>query len=53
MSGVLIGAAIWLAVALMVAVVLGRVSKRADSEELGSTLNWDASEIDEAVQHDS
>ncbi|MDJ0395587.1 hypothetical protein QMK17_19895 [Rhodococcus sp. G-MC3] len=52
MSGVLIGAAIWLAVALMVAVVLGRVSRRADREELGSTLNWDSSELDEAVQHD-
>ncbi len=38
--------------ALVVAVVLGRVSQRADSEELGSTLSWDTDEIDEAVQHD-
>ncbi|WP_019665594.1 MULTISPECIES: hypothetical protein [Nocardiaceae] len=52
MTGVLIGVAIWMAMALVVAVVLGRVSQRADSEELGSTLSWDTDEIDEAVQHD-
>lgn len=52
MTGVLIGAAIWLAVALTVAVVLGRVSRRADTEELGSTLDWDSTEIDETVDHD-
>lgn len=52
MVGVLIGIAIWLAVALVVAVVLGRVAKRADDEELGSTLDWDATEIDETVHHD-
>ncbi|WP_201265276.1 hypothetical protein [Rhodococcus sp. P1Y] len=52
MTGVLIGVAIWLAVALLVAVVLGRVSQRADSEELGSTLSWDTDEINETVEHD-
>lgn len=51
-TGVLIGVAIWMAVALLVAVVLGRVSQRADSEELGSTMSWDTEEINEAVQHD-
>ncbi|WP_169914798.1 hypothetical protein [Rhodococcoides yunnanense] len=52
MLGVLIGVAIWLAVATIVAVVLGRVARRADAEELGSTLDWNTHEIDEAVQHD-
>lgn len=52
MIGVLIGTVIWLTLASLVAIVLGRVSRRADDEELGSTLNWDATEIDEAVQHE-
>lgn len=51
-TGVVIGVAIWMAVALLVATVLGRVSKRADSEELGSTRCWDTAEIDETVQHE-
>ncbi|MGA9871095.1 MAG: hypothetical protein WBQ44_08140 [Rhodococcus sp. (in: high G+C Gram-positive bacteria)] len=52
MTGLLIGAAVWLAVASILAIVLGRVSTRADSEELGSMIDWDAAEIDEAVQPD-
>jgi hypothetical protein len=50
--GLLIGIAIWLALALIVAVALGRVAKRADKEELGSTLDWNTSEIDDSVHHD-
>ena len=52
MTVLLIGAAIWIVMALLVAVVLGRVSRRADTEELGSTRCWDTSEIDETLQHD-
>lgn len=52
MTGVLIGIAMWLVVAMLFAAVLGRVAERADKEELGSTLDWDTSGIDEAVQHD-
>ncbi len=40
----------WMAVALLVATVLGRVSQRADSEELGSTRCWDTAEIDAAAE---
>ncbi|SNT02450.1 hypothetical protein [Rhodococcoides kyotonense] len=52
MVGLLIGVAIWMALALIVAVVLGRVARRADNEELGSTLDWNTAEIDDAVHHD-
>ncbi|MEO7078221.1 hypothetical protein [Rhodococcus sp. BP22] len=52
MLGILIGIAVWLVVALAVAIVLGRVARRADSEELGSTLHWDTADVDESVPHD-
>ncbi len=52
MTGVLICVAMWLVVAMLFAAVLGRVTKRADEEELGSTLDWDTTDIGEAVQHD-
>ncbi|WP_176224949.1 hypothetical protein [Rhodococcus sp. 1168] len=52
MLGIFIGIAVWLVVALAVAIVLGRVARRADSEELGSTLDWDTADIDDTVPHD-
>lgn len=38
--------------AMIAAIALGRVAKRADAEELGSEEVWDTGEIDVHVQHD-
>lgn len=36
----------WLVLALGAAVLVGRGIRRADREELGSTLEWDATRLD-------
>ncbi|PTR23485.1 hypothetical protein C8K36_10966 [Rhodococcus sp. OK519] len=36
----------WLVLALGAAVVIGRGIRRADREEIGSTLDWDATKLD-------
>jgi len=51
MTGLLIGVAVWMVVAILVAVALGRVARRGDSEELGSTIEWDVDTLDHEVHH--
>lgn len=36
----------WLVLALCAAVLIGRGIRRADREELGSTLEWDTTKLD-------
>lgn len=52
MIGVLIGVGVWMVIAIIVAIAIGRVARRADAEELGSEEVWDTGEIDVHVQHD-
>ncbi|WP_175420508.1 hypothetical protein [Rhodococcus sp. SGAir0479] len=37
---------VWLVLALGAAVLIGRGIRRADREELGSTLDWDTTTLD-------
>ena len=53
MTGLLIGAAVWMVIATIVATVLGRVARRGDSEELGSTIEWDVDALDHEVHHEN
>ncbi|MCJ0892168.1 hypothetical protein MTX35_12060 [Rhodococcus sp. ARC_M12] len=53
MTGLLIGVAVWMVCAAVVATTLGRVARRGDSEELGSTLDWDVDALDQAVHHEN
>ncbi|WP_237172330.1 hypothetical protein, partial [Prescottella equi] len=36
----------WFVLALAAAVLIGRGIRRADSEEIGSTLDWDVTKLD-------
>ncbi|OZD40339.1 hypothetical protein CH306_06325 [Rhodococcus sp. 15-725-2-2b] len=53
MTGLLIGVAVWMVIATVVATVLGRVVRRGDSEELGSTIEWDVEALDHEVHHEN
>lgn len=53
MTGLLIGVILWIVCATVVATVLGRVARRGDSEELGSTLEWDVATLDHEVHHEN
>ncbi|MCL2533038.1 MAG: hypothetical protein FWE39_02635 [Nocardiaceae bacterium] len=46
MSWLWIALGAWLVVALVAAVLIGRGIRRADSEELGSTLDWDPAALE-------
>ncbi|MBY4127301.1 hypothetical protein HQO83_02715 [Rhodococcus fascians] len=53
MTGLWIIVTVWMAGAAIVAIVLGRVARRGDSEELGSTLEWDIDSLDHEVSNDN
>ena len=53
MTGLLIGVAVWMVFATVVATVLGRVARRGDSEELGSTIEWDVDTLDRELHHET
>ena len=53
MTGLLIGVVVWMVCAAIVATVLGRVAHRGDSEELGSTIEWNIDGLDREVQHEN
>nr|WP_314145105.1 hypothetical protein [uncultured Rhodococcus sp.] len=53
MTGLLIGVAVWMVFATVVATVLGRVACRGDSEELGSTIEWDVDTLDRELHHET
>lgn len=53
MTGLWIIVTAWMVCAAIAATVLGRVARRADSEELGSTLEWDIGTLDHEVSNDS
>ncbi|WP_430334211.1 hypothetical protein [Rhodococcus sp. ACT016] len=46
MSWLWIALGAWIVVALGAALLIGRVIRRADSEELGSTLDWDPAALE-------
>ncbi|MCZ4518182.1 hypothetical protein O4220_06600 [Rhodococcus ruber] len=53
MTGLWIVVTVWMVCAAVVATVLGRVARRGDSEELGSTLEWDVDTLDHEVPHEN
>lgn len=55
MSWLWIALSVWLVVALGASVLIGRGIRRADREELGSTMDWDVRTItpEEAHPRDS
>ncbi|MFY2787548.1 hypothetical protein [Rhodococcus sp. KRD162] len=53
MTGLWIGVTAWMACATVVATVFGRVARRGDSEELGSTQDWDIASLDHEVHHEN
>lgn len=53
MIGVLIGVGVWMVLAMIAAIALGRVAKRADAEEIGSEEIWDTGEIEVHVHHET
>ncbi|WP_179276002.1 hypothetical protein [Rhodococcus sp. 06-235-1A] len=53
MTWLWIGVTVWMVCAAVVAAVLGRVARRADSEELGSTLHWDIDALDHEVHYEN
>lgn len=46
MSWLWIALSVWVVLALGAAVLIGRGIRRADREELGSTLDWDATTLE-------
>ncbi|WP_420881710.1 hypothetical protein [Rhodococcus sp. (in: high G+C Gram-positive bacteria)] len=46
MSWLWIALSVWIVLALGAAVLIGRGIRRADREEIGSTLDWDATKLD-------
>ncbi|NKS00934.1 hypothetical protein GS528_07380 [Rhodococcus hoagii] len=46
MSWLWIALGAWFVLALAAAVLIGRGIRRADSEEIGSTLDWDVTKLD-------
>lgn len=46
MTWLWIALAAWGVLALVAAVVIGRAIRRADAEELGSTLDWNPTHLD-------
>ncbi|WP_175274738.1 hypothetical protein [Prescottella equi] len=46
MSWLWIALGAWLVLALAAAVLIGRGIRRADREEIGSTLDWDVTKLD-------
>ncbi|MFI8565423.1 hypothetical protein ACIGGF_02535 [Rhodococcus sp. NPDC078407] len=53
MTGLLIFVTVWVVCAAIVAGVLGRVAHRGDTEELGSTFDWDIDTLDHEVSNDN
>lgn len=46
MSWLWIALGVWIVLALGAAVLIGRGIRRADREEIGSTLDWDVTKLD-------
>ncbi|GGG21565.1 hypothetical protein GCM10007304_39210 [Rhodococcoides trifolii] len=49
MTWLWIALSLWTAVAILVALVLGRTVARADREELGSFVDWDIAELEKDI----
>ena len=50
MSWLWIALSVWLVVALGASVLIGRGIRRADREELGSTMDWDIKTITDTAE---